>query len=102
MDADAFAAVSVLGNGGERRHTSGMTPAASSTTIKVPVPTRDRLRGRAQEHGETLAEHIDKLLDLGERELRFAELQRAIESMTDEERAAGEAELDEWLSADLS
>lgn len=74
----------------------------TATNIKVPVATRDRLKERAALRGETLAAHLDRLLDLAEREDRFTALRDAMAAMTPEARASYERERDEWLDADLS
>lgn len=79
------------------RYTQSMT----ATTIKVPVATRDRLKERAARRGETLAVQLDHLLDLAEREDRFAALRSAMAAMTPAARDAYERERDEWLDADL-
>ncbi|PRY61313.1 hypothetical protein BCF74_10661 [Knoellia remsis] len=74
----------------------------TATTIKVPVATRDRLKEHAARRGETLAEHVERLLDLADREDRFASLRTAIDAMDEDARTAYEHERDAWLDADLS
>lgn len=83
----------------EARYTQSMT--ATVTTIKVPTSTRDRLRERAARRGETLAKHIDRLLDLEDEQQRFDDLRRSIAAMSPEQRESYEAERDAWLNADL-
>lgn len=80
------------------RYTQSMT----STTIKVATSTRDRLKAHAAQHGETLGEHVERLLDLAEREERFEALRTAIAATTPEDRASYVRERDEWLDADLA
>jgi hypothetical protein len=74
----------------------------TATTIKVPAATRDRLKAHAAQYGEPLAAHLERLLDLAEREERFAQLRDAITETTSEDLAAYERERDAWLDADLS
>lgn len=73
----------------------------TSTTIKVSAVTRDRLKAHAAQHGETLGAHLERLLDLAEREERFNALRTAMATMTPEDRASYVRERDEWLDADL-
>ena len=72
------------------------------TTIKVSVATRDRLKEHAARYGEPLAAHVERLLDLAEREERFERLREAIAATSDEDLATYQAERDTWLDADLS
>lgn len=74
----------------------------NATTIKVPVSTRDRLKAHAAAHGETLAVHVERLLDLADREDRFASLRGAIAQTRPEDLESYESERDAWLDADLS
>ena len=74
----------------------------TATTIKVSRATRDRLKAHAALRGETLGEHLERLLDLAEREERFEALRTAIAGTTEDDRASYARERDEWLDADLS
>lgn len=74
----------------------------TATTIKVPVATRDRLKAHAARHGETLAVHVERLLDLADREERFETLRVAIAATRPAALASYEHERDVWLDADLS
>jgi macrodomain Ter protein organizer (MatP/YcbG family) len=81
-----------------RRHTRGM----SLTTIKLSAATRDRLKVHAARRGESLGAHIERLLDLADREARFEALRTAIAATPPTALAAYEREAAEWLDADLS
>lgn len=74
----------------------------TATTIKVSVATRDPLKAHAAQRGETLGEHLERLLDLADREERFGVLRTAIATTTDADRASYERERDDWLDADLA
>lgn len=74
----------------------------TATTIKVPSATRDRLKQHAARYGEPLAAHVERLLDLAEREERFELLREAIAATSAEDLATYERERDAWLDADLS
>ncbi|MCK0112467.1 hypothetical protein MWU75_09990 [Ornithinimicrobium sp. F0845] len=74
----------------------------TSTTIKVPSATRDRLKVHAARRGETLAAHIERLLDLADREDRFEQLREAIVATSSGGQVAYERERDAWLDADLT
>lgn len=74
----------------------------TATTIKVSTATRDRLKRHAHQAGDSLGDHIDRLLDAAEREERFAAMRTRIAAMTDAERADYVAERDLWLDADLA
>lgn len=74
----------------------------TATTIKVPVATRDRLKEHAARRGETLAVHIERLLDLADREARFEQLRQAIATTSASDAADYARERDAWLDADLS
>ncbi|MGD8151048.1 hypothetical protein [Ornithinimicrobium sp. Y1694] len=73
----------------------------TSTTIKVSTATRDRLKAHAAQRGETLGVHLERLLDLAEREERFEALRTAIAKTTAADRASYDRERGEWLDADL-
>ena len=74
-----------------------------STTIRVTVPQRDRLRALAQESGRSMSETFDAALEA----LRRADFCRAMAEAETRLRAQPEQlvsyarERDEWLSADL-
>lgn len=74
----------------------------TTTTIKVSAATRDRLKAHAAQRGETLGVHLDRLLDLAEREERFEALRAAMTAMSPADLASYQRERDEWLDADLS
>lgn len=48
------------------------------TTIKVTSDVRDRLKAQASAGGVTLGEHLARLAEIGDRELRFAALRASI------------------------
>lgn len=73
-----------------------------TTTIKVPTELRDRLRRHADRGSRTLAQHIDLLLDLEDREERFASMRSAMARMTPAQRASYQQERDEWIDAPLA
>lgn len=73
----------------------------TTTTIKVPSDLRDRLRSHADRGSRTLAQHIDLLLDLEDRDERFAAMQDAMARMTPAQQVAYERERDEWIDAPL-
>lgn len=79
-------------------HTLGMTV----TTIKVAIATRDRLKAHAARRGESLGAHLERLLDLAEREERFEALRTAIAATGAGDRAVYDRETDAWLDADLT
>lgn len=72
------------------------------TTIKLAAATRDRLKAHAARHGESLGAQIERLLDLADREERFAALRAAIAATPPDALADYERERDEWLDAGLS
>ena len=74
----------------------------TATTIKVSMATRDRLKAHAAQYGEPLGAHLERLLDLAEREERFERLRDAIADTSAQGVAAYERERDAWLDADLS
>lgn len=74
----------------------------TTTTIKVSAATRDRLKAHAAQRGETLGVHLDRLLDLADREERFEALRAAMAATSPADQASYQRERDEWLDADLS
>lgn len=74
----------------------------TATTIKVSTATRDRLKAHAAQYGEPLSAHLERLLDLAERDERFERLGNAIADTSAQDLAAYERERDAWLDADLS
>lgn len=85
-------------------HATTTTPLArrqGSTTIKVPVELRDRLKQDAAAHRQTLAERIDSLLRESARYSRMANLRRAIDATPPQVMADYIRERDEWLDAKL-
>lgn len=81
----------------KRRYTESMT----STTIKVSVETRDRLKAQAARDNLTLGEHLSRLADHADRARRFQELRESIARTSDADLRSYEAETREWLDADL-
>lgn len=77
------------------------TKSMTFTTIKVSAATRDRLKAHAAQRGETLGVHLERLLDLAEREERFEALRAAMATTTAADQASYRHERDEWLDADL-
>lgn len=78
-----------------------LAPRQGSTTIKVPVELRDRLKQDAAAHGQTLAGRIDSLLRESARYSRMADLRRAIDATPPQVMADYARERDEWLDANL-
>lgn len=72
------------------------------TTIKVPAATRDRLKAHAAEYGEPLGAHVERLLDLADRESRFEQLASAVEATVGAKLDDYSRERDEWLDAELA
>jgi hypothetical protein len=66
------------------------------TTIKVPTELRDRLKAQATEHGRTLGEHLECLVEAADREARFALLRRQIAETPVESRASYLEEASAW------
>lgn len=63
----------------------------TSTTIKVSVELRDRLKAGAAAHGRTIGQHLEKLLEEDARRQRFAELRRAMANCPADEGYHAEA-----------
>lgn len=74
-----------------------MTDSSTSTLIRVPASTRDRVREAARAEGVTFGQIIDHGLDLVERE-RFWERIGAIDP--DPEYRRESDEWDAWADAD--
>ncbi len=53
-------------------------PTHFHTTIKVSSDVRDRLKAQAVERRVTLGEHLARLAELGDRQLRLEAMQKAI------------------------
>ncbi|MDO5627972.1 MAG: hypothetical protein Q4G43_06585 [Mobilicoccus sp.] len=47
-----------------------------TTTIKLDERIRDRLKAQAADHGRTMSQHVESLLDEQERRDRYASLRR--------------------------
>ena len=73
----------------------------TATTIKVSRETRDRLKAQAARHNRTLGEHLTRLADAGDRELRFQAVREAMARTSDADMRSYEDETREWLDADL-
>lgn len=67
----------------------------------MSAATRDRLEAHAAQRGETLGAHLERLLDLAEREERFEALRVAMAATSPTDRASYVRERDDWLDADL-
>lgn len=63
------------------------------TTIKVPIPLRDRLAVNARSQQRTVAAFLAELVDEWERQQRFAEINAAYDSLTPTEADDHYAEL---------
>lgn len=70
--------------------------ATDSTTIRVPVPTRDRLAAHARQRGISIAALLDELSDQAERQSAF-EAERAATLADAQVPAVGEEDRD-WDS----
>lgn len=68
------------------------------TTIKVTSDVRDRLKRQAAANGVTLGEHLSRLAELGERQLRFDAMQAAIAATSVEEMDSYRSETEFWDS----
>jgi hypothetical protein len=66
------------------------------TTIKVSSDVRDRLKVQAAAGGLTLGEHLARLAELGDRELRFAALRASIAATSPEEMRSYREETESW------
>lgn len=77
-------------------HTSTYTPTMPITSIKVSTETRDRLKAQAKASGRTIAEQIDELVFLADREARFAAMKQAIANTSPEEMALYREEAEWW------
>jgi hypothetical protein len=68
----------------------------TSTTIKVSVAVRDRLKQQAAADHRTLGEHLAHLADLADRRHRLAQVRSAIESTSADDLASYETEVAAW------
>ncbi|MFT3889318.1 MAG: hypothetical protein QM713_14315 [Arachnia sp.] len=71
----------------------------TATTIKVPSQLRDRLKVDAAQHGRTMAEHLEALLDEEARRRRLATLREQMAANPpddDYRRETGEWQSDHW------
>ncbi|MEE3126917.1 MAG: antitoxin [Actinomycetota bacterium] len=73
----------------------------TATTIKVSRETRDRLKAQAARSDITLGEHLARLADRADRDLRFQALRESIARTSEADMRSYEAETREWLDADL-
>lgn len=75
-----------------------------STTIRVSVEQRERLRTLARTRSASMAETLDAALDALRREQFFQEMRDAERRLRDDPARweAYLAERDQWLEADLS
>jgi predicted DNA-binding protein len=71
-----------------------------TTTIKVSVEVRDRLKAQAVKAHRTLGEHLAHLADLADRQHRFEALREAIASTPTEVMADYQAEVEAWDRTD--
>lgn len=76
----------------------------ASTTIRVSVEQRDRLRRLAEARDSTMAETLDAALESLRRERFYGEMAAAERRLRDEPAAWERfvAERDAWLNPDLS
>lgn len=75
-----------------------------STTIRVSVEQRERLRRLARTRATSMAETLDAALDALRREQFFADMHAAEQRLRDDpaQWEAYLAERDQWLDADAS
>ncbi len=71
-----------------------------TTTIKVANDVRDRLKVQAARENRTLGEHLAHLADLGDREIRFSALRRAIDHTSAHAMQSYAAEVADWERVD--
>lgn len=71
-----------------------------TTTIKVDDEVRDRLKRQAAVSGRTLGQQVEYLVGLGERSLRYRELQAAMDATSPEEWESYRAEAEAWERVD--
>ena len=71
------------------------------TTIKVSTETRDRLKAQAARNNLSLGEHLRRLADAADRELRFQAVRAAMTASSEDDRRSYAAETQAWLDADL-
>lgn len=74
----------------------------TSTTIKVDVETRDRLKAQAADAHLTLGQHLTRLADAADREARLESVRLAIASTSPEDLASWAQETEQWESAELA
>ena len=68
--------------------------ATQTTTIRVPIPTRDRLAAQARQRGISIAALLEELSDQAERQAAFEAERRA--PLADAEMSAGHDEDLDW------
>jgi hypothetical protein len=67
-----------------------------TTTIKVANQVRDRLKDQAALAHRTLGQHLEYLADLGDRDVRMANMRAAIQATSAEERDSYREETRYW------
>lgn len=73
----------------------------TATTIKVSSETRDRLKAQAARDNVTLGEHLARLADRADRDLRFQALRDAVAATPEADLRSYQQETREWLEAEL-
>lgn len=68
--------------------------ATETTTIRVPIPTRDKLAAQARQRGISIATLLDELSDQAERQAAFAAERAA--TLTDAETSDTHDEVHDW------
>ncbi len=61
--------------------------AAGTTTIRVPIQTRDRLKALAARRGESAGEVVAKLVGAADEEAMLAEVAAGFEKLADDPEA---------------
>jgi hypothetical protein len=67
-----------------------------TTTIKVTVEVRDRLKQQARQAHRTLGQHLEHLAGLGEREARMVSLRDAMTATSAENLESYREEVRAW------
>lgn len=73
----------------------------TTTTIKVDSATRDRLKRQAAAADLTLGQHLARLADSADREVRLRALRAAVAATPADVMADWAAESDGWESTEL-